>query len=176
MSLELFQQRENLIIKHLLTANEMGSKKRKTREKKDSQSRDKELERQLILYDCKMRDEDRRMLSNINVQTFQYIFKLIMTVSAIGLGGSAFINLPKVANKILLILSWVSFSLAIAAVSIELLISHHKTDVYIAELAKNEGYPAAPNNFVLKTLAGTALFFMLMGLVFIVSAMAKGNP
>ncbi|MBQ3144378.1 MAG: hypothetical protein IJB89_07680 [Akkermansia sp.] len=132
--------------------------------------------KQLYLYGCKMRDEDRRMVINQNNQNFASLFKIVITLSGAALGGSALSGLPQYANKTQLVTAWVFFILSIVFISIELICSMIQTDKYQAGLAKNDGAEVShPGNTAIFILISLSVFCMIAGLSFIIISLANGK-
>lgn len=139
-------------------------------------SHKQDLVKQLRLYDCQMRDEDRRLIANQNFQNFTLIFKIIITISGAALGGSAMSDLPKQANNQLLISAWILFIVSIVFITIELVCSMIQTDKYQAELAKNDDSEVShPGNIAIFILISLSASCMIVGLCFMVAALAIGK-
>lgn len=135
-----------------------------------------DLVKQMELYDCKMRDEDRRLVANQNYQNYTLIFKIIITVSGAALGGSALTDLPQHASFPFLITAWIFYIFSIFFITLELIWAMIQSDKYQAELAKNDNSEAShPGNTAVFIFIALSAFCMIGGLAFMVVALAIGK-
>lgn len=135
-----------------------------------------DLVKQMELYDCKMRDEDRRLVSNQNYQNFTLIFKIIITVSGAALGGSALTDLPQHASFPFLITAWIFYICSIFFITLELIWAMIQSDKYQEEMAKNDNSEANhPGNTAIFIFISLSAFCMIGGLAFMIVALAIGK-
>lgn len=141
-----------------------------------SPEKKEEVVKDLYLYDCKMKDEDRRLICQANQQNFNLIFKVITTISTLALGGSALAQLPKIADFHFLTISWLFFILSILFISTELIISIIQTENYIKLLALNDDSTIdAPNNTWIIVLIILSVISMLLGMAFLLISISLGS-
>lgn len=132
-----------------------------------SRERKEELAKELKLYDCQMRDKDRRLVCRVSQQNFRLLFHVVIAMSTLVLGVANLARAFRMGDVLFLTFSQVFSTLALFLMLAELIASILQAAKYIKELAANDGEDVEPpDNHKLACLFSLAVASMALGIMF----------